>query len=157
MAGPTTLEMKMSRIALVAFRDVAVAVAVIAAAYPVACATASSGATRMPPPVAISAALSENDSSALYPGSSIGVRATLTNHTNHRLAISPRTIEISVSNLPRGFRRSWFAFATDRGPARAVSADGGTATVRGTLTLVDAATNQSACSAVALTLSVSVR
>jgi hypothetical protein len=152
---PTTLEM--SRIALIAVRDLALAAAAIAAVYAVACASESQGATRLPPPVAISVAPSENDGSALYPGRSVGVRATLTNNTNHRLAINPRTIEASVSKLPRGCRRSWFAFAADTRQAAVVSANGGTATVRGTLTLVDAATDQSACSDAALTLSLSVR
>jgi hypothetical protein len=155
-AGGRSTTLEMSPIALIAVRDLALATAVIAAAYPVACALASPGATRLPPPVAISVAPSENDGSALYPGRSVDVRATLTNNTNHRLAISPRTIEASVSKLPRGCRGSWFTFAADTRQATVVSADG-TATVFGTLTFVDAATDQSACSDAALTLSLSLR
>jgi hypothetical protein len=135
----------MRRFAVIALVNVVLAGA--AAAYSTASTSASLASK--PGPVAISAVTFRGSSVALGPGESVRVMATLTNNTASRLGVDAVRIEGSVANLPRGCRSSWFRFTRGNGPAAVVAGNGGTAAVSGTLTLVDAATDQSACAGAA--------
>ena len=93
----------------------------------------------------------------LYPGDSVHVRATLTNDTAHPFELAPGTIDGTVGHLPTGCLTSWFRFAVAAGAAAAVAGNGGTATVSGKLTFVEANTDQSACEGATPALTLSVR
>jgi hypothetical protein len=137
---------------LTAARSAAVVAAAVGAAY-LACTSTSLGATRPLPPLTISAGL-PTAAMPLDPGDSVRVRVTLTNNTAHPLDLDPGTIEGNVAHLPTACLASWFTFAVRAGPAVAVAGNGGTATLTGRLTFVEANTDQSACAGATLTLSV---
>jgi len=140
---------------LTATRDSALAAAAVAAAYCLAGAATSFGATPQPTPRAVSVVASPSGA-ALYPGRSVRVRAILTNDTSRPLSVGPGTITGAVSQLPRGCSASWFRFAGPAGPRVVVAGSGGTATIRGRLTFVEAKADQSACAGAAPALSLSV-
>jgi uncharacterized protein (DUF58 family) len=123
---------------LTAAGDVTLAALAVVAACSLAWVSASFGATPPRAPLAVSAVVT----APLYPGHSVRVRVRLTNATGHRFKASPGTIRVRVSNLPRGCRASWFRFSSHAG---------------GTLTFVNAPTDQSACAGAAPRLSLSIR
>jgi hypothetical protein len=128
--------------------------ACMAVALHIATATASDGIALAHSPLAIS--VSMDSPAKLHPGVSVPVAVTLTNAAPHRLDLNPDGISGTLSNLPAGCRSSWFRFAEDSRTAVSLTANGGTATVGGTLTFVDAETDQTACAGAALTLNVAV-
>jgi hypothetical protein len=140
---------------LTATRDSALAAAAVAAAYCLVGVSTSFGATPQPTPRSVSVVASPSGA-ALYPGRSVRVRAILTNDTSRPLSVDRGTISGAVSQLPRGCPASWFRFAGPAGPRVVVAGNGGTATIRGRLTFVEAKADQSACAGATPALSLSV-
>ena len=132
---------------------VALGVAGVLSAAGMATARVPGSAPVAHPPLAISASI--DSSTKLYPGASIDVAVRLTNNMPHRLALRAGRLQGAVSNLPAGCRRAWFRFAGDSSALVILAGSGGTGTTHGRLTLVDADTDQSACSDATVALHIS--
>jgi hypothetical protein len=135
---------------------IAIAVLALAAAASVrAESTPASAALTARAPLAITAVVFRGGTT-LLPGVSQQVDVTLANNSTHRMRLDGSRIRGRVSNLPPRCQPSWFSFTGHAGPVVVVPANGGAATVRGTLTFTDAPVDQSACAGAAPALSLHV-